>query len=121
MEVVIFFESGAEKIKNSIFHQGLLPWTLISDPEKRIYKLYGVEESVVKFGRTMLLSNPLSAMKTAKEIGAPTEADKEASNTLIPADFLLNEDFSIATAYYGSTLDDHISIEDIKKFGNIPY
>ena len=35
---------------------------------------------------------------------------------VIPADFLIDENATIAKAYYGKTFDDHLTIEDIKNF-----
>ena len=35
---------------------------------------------------------------------------------VIPADLLIDENATIAKAYYGKTFDDHLTIEDIKNF-----
>jgi hypothetical protein len=38
---------------------------------------------------------------------------------LMPADFLIDENFRIVKAHYGGHLDDHISIDEFKAFAGI--
>ena len=38
------------------------------------------------------------------------------SSTLIPADFLINKDQTIHTAYYGNDISDHIPLRQIELF-----
>jgi peroxiredoxin Q/BCP len=87
VQMIFFFESSNQKLSASVFHKGISPWPLIGDPEKQIYKLYGVEESVAKTLKTSFYSSLSIAKKYARELNLPE--DKKASKTLIPADFLL--------------------------------
>ena len=119
IQLVFLFESSGETLKKSVFHQGISPWPLIGDLEKTIYKQYGVENSIVKWMKTMFYADYKEANKFAKEVGLPEEKDKDAGNMRIPADFLINEDFVIEKAHYGSHIDDHIDFEDFKRFANI--
>jgi peroxiredoxin len=121
VQLVLMFESSTERLTKSVFHEGITPWPIIGDPEKKVYEMYGVEASALKAMRTMISSNMFKAMKDVKDIGLPKEKDTEATATLIPADFLINEDFTIVNAHYGKHLDDHISIDELKKFAGINY
>jgi peroxiredoxin len=117
VQLVFLFESSNEKLKSSVFHQGISPWPLIGDPQKEIYKRYGVEQSTIKMMKTMFSSNLGQAKKDTKELNLP--ADKDASMNLMPADFLIDENFRIVKAHYGGHLDDHISIDEFKAFAGI--
>lgn len=117
VQLVFLFESSNEKLKSSVFHQGISPWPLIGDPEKTIYKKYGVEQSTLKMMKSMFVANLGQAKKDTKELNLP--ADKDASMNLLPADFLIDENFRIVKAHYGYHLDDHISIDEFKAFAGI--
>jgi peroxiredoxin len=117
VQLVFLFESANEKLKASVFHQGISPWPLIGNPEKDIYQLYKVEFSTRKMLNTILHMNPLEMFKTTRELGLTNDSD--ASLNLVPADFFINEDFIIVKAHYGEHLDDHVSLEELKKFAGI--
>ena len=55
----------------------------------------------------------------AKKLDTAKQEDKTHSHTLIPADFFINEDFTIERAYYGAHSDDHIEIDEILKFAGV--
>ena len=117
VQLVLMFESSNKKLSESVFHQGVLPWPLIGDPEKLVYKKYGVEASALKAITTLLHSNPIKAMQETKAFNLPE--DKEATISLIPADFFIDEHFKIVKAHYGKHFDDHISLDEIKAFAGI--
>lgn len=117
VQLVFLFESSNEKLKSSSFHQGISPWPLIGDPDKYIYGRYGVEESTLKMMRTLLSANVNQAKNDTKDLGLPD--DKNSTANLIPADFFIDENFRIVKAHYGKHIDDHIDIEEIKKFAGI--
>ena len=116
-QLIFMFESSNDKLKSSVFHQGISPWPLIGDPEKKVFKLYGVEQSTLKMIKTMLVANVGQAKKDTKDLNLPQ--DKDASMNLIPADFFIDENFKIVKAHYGKHLDDHIDIEELKAFAGI--
>lgn len=117
VQLIMIFESSNEKIRSSVFHNAISPWPLIGNPEKDLYRLYRVEESLYKMMKTLLVADVNQAKKDVKGFNLPKDPD--ATESLIPADFLINEDFSIHTAHYGKHLDDHIDFEDMKKFAGI--
>ncbi len=117
VQLVFMFESNPEKLKASVLHNAISPWPLISDHEKIIYKQYGVEQSFIKQVKTLLYGNLSEAKKELSGYAFPE--DKDATLNLIPADFFINENFFIEKAHYGAHIDDHIDIEEVKKFANI--
>ena len=117
VQMIFLFESSNQKLTSSIFHKGISPWPLIGDPEKKIYNLYGVEESVAKTIKTPLYSSLSLAKKYTKDLNLPK--DKDASKTLIPADFFIDENLKIVKAHYGTHLDDHVSLNELKIYAGI--
>lgn len=51
--------------------------------------------------------------------GLPTERDKDATINLIPADFLIDENFMIVKAHYGQHLNDRLDLKEVKKFAGL--
>lgn len=119
VQMVLLFESSAEKLKSSVLHKGILPWPIIGDPEKKMYKTYRIENSALKMMRTMFTKDMMGTMKLGKTIETTKEKDKDSSDTLIPADFFINENFVIERAHYGKHLGDHIELDELKKFAGI--
>jgi len=117
VQMILFFESAPDKLLKSAFHQGISPYPLIGDPEKKIYNKYGIENSALKMMKTFFQADIKAASKFAKTIDTPK--DKESSNTLIPADFFIDENFKIVKAHYGKNLEDHVDFEQLKAFAGI--
>jgi thioredoxin-dependent peroxiredoxin len=117
LKIIYFFESKPEVLRRSTFHQGVSPIPLTGDPQRKVYTLYGVKPSMMKMMSTILAKGTMGDMKAGKGLNLPQ--DKDATQSLIPADFLIDEQFNIRTAYYGKNLNDHISIDEIKRFAGI--
>jgi peroxiredoxin len=117
LKMIYFFESKPEVLLRSTFHQGVSPIPLVGDPDRKIYTLYGVEPSMMKMVSTFFASGTMRDMKAGKALNLPE--DKDATQSLIPADFLIDEQFRIRKAYYGSNLNDHIAIDEIKAFAGL--
>ncbi len=117
VQMIFLFESSNQKIVESSFHKGITPWPIIGNPERDIYDVYGVGSSMVKMMRTFVSSNITKALKETKALNLP--ADKDASMTLIPADFFIDENFKVVKAHYGKHIDDHVPFEDIKAFSGL--
>lgn len=117
LKTIYFFETKPEILLRSTFHKGISPIPLIGDPQRKIYTMYGVEPSMMKMISTFFAKNAMSDMKTGKALNLPQ--DKDATQSLIPADFLIDEQFQIKRAYYGSNLNDHIAIDEVKAFAGL--
>lgn len=119
LKSIYFFESDPKLLLRSIFHRDISNVQLIGDPGKAIYAQYGVEASALKAVTTLFTTRAYKDFKAGSALNLPTEKDKGATQTLMPADFLINEDFTIHKAHYGLNLNDHIAIDEIKKFAGI--
>jgi peroxiredoxin len=113
-EMIFFFESTAKVILRSTFHQGVSPIPIIADPEKATYALYGLEPSL---GKSVVshLSTFVSVVSKARSLGLPVHlmASGESFSTM-PAEFLVDKEFSIRELHYSERLDDRLEIESIK-------
>lgn len=116
MEMIFFFESKEKIILRSTFHQEISPIPLISDPEKKWYNAYGLEESAMKSGISHVTSFIPTVIK-AKAAGVPVHmmADGESINTM-PAEFLVDKDLRIRKVLYAKSLNERLNLEEIKAF-----
>lgn len=119
VQLVFLFESAAETLKKSAFHQGISPWPLVGDPKKEIYDQYGVSTSMMGVVRTMFSADMKTANREAMALNLPSKKDKDASMALLPADFFIDENFKIVKVHYGKHLDDHIDYSELLRFAGI--
>jgi thioredoxin-dependent peroxiredoxin len=115
-QMIFLFESSPKLLLISTFHQGISPIPLIGDPEKLIYKQYQVEASLFGMLKTFIAPNTFKLIEESKKLNLPKEEDKAATKSLMPADFLIDENFVIQQAYYGQNMADHIPLEAILGF-----
>lgn len=116
VQMIFLFESSSKLLLISTFHQGVSPIPLIGDPEKLIYKQYQVEASLFGMLKTFIAPNTFKLIEESKKLNLPKEEDKAATKSLMPADFLIDENFVIQQAYYGQNMADHIPLEAILGF-----
>lgn len=110
VEVVSVFQSPKESISEYVGQQKP-PFPLISDPEEKLYALYGLDASTVGFFHP----GNLSLLRKAFQLGFKM-GKREGTVTRIPADFLVNPDGTIHTAFYGDKIGDHIPFESVMHF-----
>jgi peroxiredoxin len=113
-EVVVFHSTPAELRR----YENDLPFTVIGDPDKELYRMFGVEASV----RSIL--NPRAwralpagwwyAIKTAitKRRGL-VPASPTNGNFGLPADLLIDADGRVAAVNYGEHAYDQWSVDDL--------
>lgn len=117
LEMIAFFQSPKKSMINYLQEQEA-PFPMIPDPKHTIYKVYGVTGSTCKF--------LLGGLKVGRLINAMRKGfmpgKMEGDITMVPGDFLINEDMTIHTAYYGKDISDHLDMNIIEKFlkGNGP-
>jgi peroxiredoxin len=108
-EVVVFHSSQ----KSLLSHQADLPFPLIADPDKTLYKAFGVEASL------MSLLNPKSwpAMMRGMfhHFGLPAWGESMIG---LPADFLIDHTGRILAFKYGKHANDHWSVADVIALSN---
>ncbi len=106
IEVVAFFHSSAESMRP---YQGALSFPTVADPERELYRTFGVERSV---GAMLNPKAMLSAIKGLASPSANPFAGGPDPNGL-PADFLLDGQGVIVGLKYGRHADDHWSVDEV--------
>jgi len=116
LEMIFFFESKEKILLNSIFHKEVSPIPLISDPEKKWYAAYGLENSVYKASMSHITSFVQTAYKAATlGLPAPAIPDGESFSTM-PAEFLIEEGLIIKEVHYSERLNDRLNLDKLKSF-----
>lgn len=118
LKMVFFFESSTKHLQRSIFHREVSEVPLIGDPEKEIYKKYGIESSLLKTMSTFLNKGAFAKKKEGENFNVPEEKEKN-DDTLIPADFLIDEKGKIVKVHYGKNVSDHLDIKEIENFAGL--
>ncbi|NHJ05363.1 MAG: AhpC/TSA family protein [Candidatus Heimdallarchaeota archaeon] len=109
LHIIAFFQSPRESMEQYVGKQNP-PFPLIPDPERKIYKLYDVERSWVKYLKGGISRKMAIAMKSGFKLGKI-----EGQKNLVPADFLL-DNLVVKKVYYGTSIADHIPFEEIFLF-----
>ena len=109
LSIIAFLESPRESILRYIAKQGP-PFPVIPDPDLRIYKMYGVEHSILKYLRGAFSIKLVRAL-----IKGFMPGKMEGIITLAPADFLI-ENNVVIKAHYGKDISDHMPLEEIENF-----
>jgi peroxiredoxin Q/BCP len=89
-----------------------VPFTIIADPEREVYDLYGLRRAGI-FGllHPRGMERSVRAMFQGHLLG-PVDGPLDT----VPADFLIDEDGMIAQAYYGSHIGDHIPFRQVESW-----
>ncbi|MBI9012191.1 MAG: redoxin family protein [Clostridiales bacterium] len=83
-----------------------------SDYERKYYKAYGVDTSLMAYIiGAMRLNTLLKAYKKGFHISRSM-----GPRTTVPADFLIDEKGIITDAYYGHDISDHLDLEIVEEF-----
>lgn len=106
-EVVIFHSSDNALLP----FQGSFPFDVIGDPEKRLYRRYGVESSLLSIlspavWPALIKGNLVKKKPSVK--GFP-----EGGPLGLPADFLVSPDGKILASYYGKHAYDQWSVDEL--------
>lgn len=110
LSVLAVFQSPPESIASYVGKQRP-PFPLLSDPEERLYGLYGVETSLAGYLSPANLGRLAQATANGFLPGRP-----DGSATRIPADFLIDAGGTIRRAYYGKVIADHLPFPDVDAF-----
>lgn len=86
------------------------PFPMIADPTKQIYRRYGVENRPLAPWLILLKPGQMRRALRSPYMTLKSRGERD----LVPADFLINPDQTIAEAYYGGDVGDHIPIARIR-------
>jgi peroxiredoxin len=107
---VVLFHSAAEKL---LRYQADLPFAVVADPDRKLYKEFGVESSLasVLYPRVMLAA-ARGLARTRSLTGAMGRGEDHGGK---PADFLIASDGRVLACKYGSHADDQWSVDELLK------
>lgn len=105
---VVFFHSTAELLRE---HQEALPYDVIPDPERAVYRDFGVEKS----WRAILTPKVLASVGSGfvQQRGKGTLGTLTESHLGMPADFLIDTDGTVLAAKYGEHGADQWSVDEL--------
>lgn len=105
---VVLYHSPAEKLQAA--NTDLPPFALVPDPEKRIFKTYGVERGWAGMFSFAVMREYIRALRAGFPSGMLTSDGGVTGN---PADFLINREGRIVYAQYGKHYADSLEASQI--------
>ncbi|MEN8133702.1 MAG: peroxiredoxin-like family protein [Pseudomonadota bacterium] len=109
VRMVGVFESTIEHIRQDLAH-GEVPFPILPDRDRQLYKQYAVNPSLGGFISSFLL-RPAYSMKAIFRHGyIPKFAE---ATTMMPAEFLIAPDGTIKLAHYGKDLGDYVPLDTL--------
>jgi peroxiredoxin len=115
LTLLAVYESSAENMKTYLEGENYYA-TMIPNPDLSLYKLYNIERSSIKLMKGMF-HGAMAKTKKGKKL-FKTEIKHDTNSNLIGADFLIDENGNVKTAYYGKYVGDHLPLAEIKQFLN---
>lgn len=111
LDLVAVFQSPRESI---LEHAGSepRPFAILPDPDRGLYRAYGVEGSWGGFLKGGLQVGKLAS--ALKEGFLPGKMEGDIN--MVPADFLIDEEGRVAVAYYGHDISDHLDTAVIGQY-----
>jgi peroxiredoxin len=112
---VVLFHSTADDLRR---HAGDLPFAVVADPDRRLYRAFGVESSP----RALLHPRawwPIvravahSLWVIARRRGPVPPLTPPGGRYGLPADFLVDRDGRVIAAHYGTHADDQWSVDEV--------
>jgi len=115
LSVLAIYESSVENMKKYL--EGENPYAImIPNPDQKLYQLYSIDRGMSKVLKG-LFHGAMGKMKKGKKL-FKKKIELDGNTDRIGADFLIDENGIVKTAYYGKFLGDHLPIDAIRKFIN---
>lgn len=111
--VLAVYESSPEKMKEYILDETFYA-TMIPNSNLSLYELYSIERSGGKMMKGMFYG-AMGKMNKGKKL-FKKKLKQDGNSNRISADFLVDENGNVQSAYYGKFVGDHLPIDDIKQF-----
>lgn len=113
LEIAVFHSEAATMQP----YQGDLPFDVVADPEKSLYRRFGVESSLKSVADPRAWG-ALARGMFATHASSPTTG--EGGHLGLPADFLIDAAGRVAAHKYGSHADDQWSVDEILAIAQAP-
>jgi peroxiredoxin len=105
---VVFFHSTAELLRE---YQEALPYDVVPDPDRLVYRQFGVEKSWKAIATPKVLASVVKGF--AQQSGKGTIGTATESHLGLPADFLIDTDGTVLAAKYGDHGADQWSVDEL--------
>lgn len=112
---VIFVVQSSEKIIRKAFSEQNYPFTIICDPEAKIYDYFAV--GLAKNQEILSEGTVITKVKKADEMGLK-KGEKEGRELQLPAQFVIDKNLKVLFSYYGKNAGDildPVSILEVMK------
>ncbi len=106
IQEVVVFHSPRESL---LPYQGNFPFAVIADPEKKLYRQFGVDSSVFAILDVRAWPAMLKGMSAADK----PKGDPEGGALGRPADFLIAPDGKVVASHYGRHAYDQWSVDEL--------
>jgi thioredoxin-dependent peroxiredoxin len=122
LEIIVFYESSKKMFTYSAFFKENVfadnKFSVISDPERKIYSLYGAEINAQKASLEAIKNaGRFAEVEEASRYGITGNGQEECTNPdAIPADFLIDENLIVQYAHYGNDAGDNIDLKLVEAF-----
>ena len=112
---VVVFHSTADKLRK---HEADLPFDVIADPERRLYREFGVERSVrallsPRVWGTLLRAFAASLSRTLRRRAPLAPLAPKGGLVGLPADLLIEPSGRVVAIKYGTHASDQWSVEEL--------
>jgi peroxiredoxin len=108
LTTIVLFHSPAAKLEAS--QTDITPFELVADPEKEIFRAFGIETGWRGMFSPTVMREYVQALLAGYKPGLTTSDGGITGN---PADFLIDADGRIAYAHYGTHYADSLSVSQI--------
>lgn len=106
---IAVFHSEADALRR---YQADLPFAVLADPGRKLYKEFGVESSIRALLHPRAMRAALRGMRRASITGAMGLGESHLGK---PADFLIGTDGTVLARKYGAHADDQWSVDELLK------
>lgn len=113
--IVAVFDSEIDHLRKSSERHNS-PFPILADKNGSVHRLYGIEHSIAGVMKGMFFRLPL--LMKAMFVHGYWPFPIKGSMTTMPADFLIDAQGIIRTAYYGTDEGDHLPIEELIAFSS---
>jgi len=113
--MVAVFESSIDDMKPYVGKQKL-GFTLLSDPDGKLYEMYGVKNSPELINLVMASGSANARAAEADKAGFKLTPQEGANFFRVPADVLIDKDFNIVKVHHCDQMINHLPIDEVLKF-----
>jgi peroxiredoxin len=104
---VVVFHSSSDALRR---YQADLPFAVVADPDRKLYKEFGVEASLRATLHPRAMLAAARGMRWSKASGAIGRGENHFGK---PADFLIGTDGTVLACKYGTHADDQWSVDEL--------